>query len=205
MSFDVRQNRQINFQKLVKSLGILHVLELTGRQRSQVSDCAAGRRTIGEKLARSFETELGIEPGSLDLPPIEGKGVSIKPVGQRQVPLLSWQDVLSGRHDEPVDFLTTDMKLSKNSIAIEIRDLSMFPEFKPGDRVIIDPEISPVPGDYVLALTIDKTPTEAYFRKFRMQTQEIFCLVPINPDFPQIEGKSVKIFGVMAEHRIYRK
>lgn len=205
MASDVRQNRQINFQKLVKSMGIAHVLELTGRQRSQVSDCAAGRRTIGEKLARSFEAELGIEPGSLDLPLIEGKGVSIKPVGQRRVPLLSWQNLLSGRYDEPVDILTTDMKLSKSSVAVEIIDLSMFPDFKPGDRVIIDPEISPVPGDFVLAVTLDKTPPEAYFRKYRMQTQESFCLVPINPDFPQIDGANVRIFGVMAEHRIYRK
>ena len=96
MSFDVRKNRQINLQRVVKTLGISKVLELTGRQRSQVSDCAAGRRTIGEKLARSFETELGLEPGCLDLPLIEGEGLSIKPVGQRQVPLLSWLSVRSG-------------------------------------------------------------------------------------------------------------
>lgn len=205
MSFDVRKNRQINFQRVVKSLGISKVLEMTGRQRSQVSDCAAGRRTIGEKLARSFETELGIEPGSLDLPLIEGEGLSIKPVGQRQVPLLSWLSVQSGRFDEPIDILTTDMKLSEGAYALEITDGAMSPVFKPGDRVIIDPSIEPVPGDYVLAISKTKNPSEACFRKYRMKTQSSFCLVPLNPDFPQIEGETVNVIGVMVEHRIYRK
>lgn len=205
MSFDVRKNRQINLQRVVKTLGISKVLELTGRQRSQLSDCAAGRRTVGEKLARSFETELGLEPGCLDLPLIEGEGLSIKPVGQRQVPLLSWLSVRSGRFDEPIDILTTDMKLSENAYALEITDIAMFPVFKPGDRVIIDPNIEPVPGDFVLAVSKDRDHAEAYFRKFRMQTQSSFCLVPLNADFPQIDGESVKVIGVMVEHRIYRK
>lgn len=199
---DVRILRQKNFQQIVKSVGLAKVMEITGRQRSQIADCAAGRRTIGEKLARGLESELGLELGSLDLPELNGDGLSVAPVGQRRVPLLPWTQVASGGDNEPTDVLLTSMKVSTNAFAIEIRDQSMSPAFAAGDRVIIDPEIAPVPGDFVVAIVCG----EAVFRKFRKQTQNEFGLVPLNPDFPTLSGNEVeKIVGVMVEHRIYRK
>jgi SOS-response transcriptional repressor LexA len=35
--------------------------------------------------------------------------------------------------------------------SFEIEGDSMLPEFRPGDRVLIDPEVSPRPGDFVAA------------------------------------------------------
>lgn len=198
---DPRSLRQQNFQRTVKAIGLSKIVDITGRQRSQISDCAAGRRTIGEKLARRLEIELSLEPGSLDLPDIGGSGVEISTVGQHRVPLLPWAAVTEPQGIEPIDVLLTNMDLSAEAFALRIADSSMSPAFNIGDIVIIDPNISPAPGDYVVAIAYD----EAVFRRFRRNSQESFRLIPNNQDFPPLDsGDEVKIIGVMVEHRIYR-
>ena len=47
-------------------------------------------------------------------------------------------------------YLLTDMKISDNAFAVAIKDSSMMPKFEVGDRVIIDPEVPPIPGDFVI-------------------------------------------------------
>ena len=56
----------------------------------------------------------------------------------------------------------------------------MLPDFRPGDRVLIDPDVSPRPGDFVAARN---TKQEATFKKYRVRGidevgQEVFELIP---------------------------
>lgn len=87
----------------------------------------------------------------------------------------------------------------------EIEGDSMLPEFRPGDRVLIDPEVSPRPGDFVAARN---TRQEATFKKYRVRGideagQEIFELVPLNDDYPVMRSDEhhLVVIGTMLEHR----
>lgn len=88
---------------------------------------------------------------------------------------------------------------------LEIEGDSMLPEFRPGDRVLIDPEVTPRPGDFVAARN---TKQEATFKKYRVRGineagQEVFELVPLNDDYPVLRSDEhhLVVIGTMLEHR----
>ena len=81
----------------------------------------------------------------------------------------------------------------------------MTPEFRPGDRVLIDPELTPGPGDFVAAKNDGEGAT---FKKYRARGinergDTVFELVPLNPDFATLRSdlQPLCIIGVMVEHR----
>jgi SOS-response transcriptional repressor LexA len=137
-------------------------------------------------------------------------------VGTRKIPLISYVQagalVLNSQITSELgdfEYVLTDMDWSENAFALKIQGDSMQPEFKEGDVVIIDPEIQPHPGEFVVAKNGEH---EATFKKYRPLAQtfaakEAFELVPLNPDYPTIPAVQgeVKIIGTMVEHRIYRR
>ena len=142
--------------------------------------------------------------------------VSPAAVGARPIPVIS--GVQAGALTEasdpyPVgagyDVLYTSTEMSKHAFALDIKGDSMLPEFHPGDRVIIDPEVPPQPGDFVVAKNAEE---EATFKKYKPITFDqlgnvIFKLVPLNTDYPELQSdvSKLRIIGVMVEHRKYRK
>jgi len=101
------------------------------------------------------------------------------------------------------------MKISDNAFAVAIKDSSMMPKFEVGDRVIIDPEVPPIPGDFVI-VKIDNN--EPIFRKIRELGPDSsgklqYEFVPLNDDYSTIssERHQFEIIGTMLEHRKYRK
>jgi SOS-response transcriptional repressor LexA len=122
----------------------------------------------------------------------------------------AWTDVVDSYQPGDADeFLLTDMELSSNAFALEIKGDSMLPEFKPGDRVIIDPAVCPQPGDYVVAKNGED---EATFKKYRPRGVSergdlVFELVPLNEDYPSMRSDvtPIRIVGTMVEHRKYRR
>ena len=146
----------------------------------------------------------------------EASNVLPAQIGMRRVPLINyvqagvWTEALE-REAIGADFeyLLTDLELSASAFALEIKGDSMLPNFKPGDRVIIDPEICPNPGDFVVAKNGEE---EATFKKYRPRGMTdrgnlIFELTPLNPDFAPIRSDQtpIRIVGTMVEHRQYRK
>lgn len=142
--------------------------------------------------------------------------VSSAQMGSKQIPLISyvhaglWTGAVDAfQPNDAHEWLTTDLELSNSAFALEIKGESMLPEFKPGDRVIIDPGITPQPGDFVVAKNGDD---EATFKKFRPRGMDasgnvIFELVPLNEDYPTMRSDAmpIGIVGTMVEHRKYRK
>ena len=108
------------------------------------------------------------------------------------------------------DYIGTDLSISRNAFALIIDGLSMAPEFQPGDKIIIDPLVSPRPGEFVVA-KLDET-DEATFKKYRPRGRDsngvdIIELVPLNPDWPPLSidaDHPGHIVGTMVEHRRYR-
>lgn len=138
------------------------------------------------------------------------------PIGTRKIPLVSyvqageWTETVDSYHPgDAASWIFTDQELSVSAFALEIKGDSMLPEFKPGDRVIIDPAVRPNPGDFVVAKNGDH---EATFKKYRPRGvnehgDQVIELVPLNPDFPSIRSDTspLTIIGTMMEHHKYRK
>lgn len=98
-----------------------------------------------------------------------------------------------------------DDDASQWSFFLEIEGDSMQPEFRPGDRVLIDPDLSPNPGDFVAARN---TKEEATFKKYRVRGidesgNEVFELVPLNDNYPVLRSdeRHLVVIGTMIEHR----
>lgn len=140
------------------------------------------------------------------------KNVSFVFLGKRAFPVISYiQAGLVKEITDPyalgdgVDIEYGDTWLSEWAFALEIEGNSMLPEFRPGDRILVDPMISPRPGDYVVAKNRKE---EATFKKYRVrgvdaQGHDIFELQPLNEDFETMRSDehSLTVVGVMVEHR----
>lgn len=223
---DVVTQRRENLALLVSEHGVSSVAKRMRRSPTQVSDMLHGRKSFGEKVARAMEKEWDASrpPGWLDLDPSYPEQAppfdeNVRPAvlpNERRIPLLNY--VQAGAFADPgqnftgeeMEYLLTTLPMSDRSFALEIRGDSMLPEFRPGDFVFIDCELSARPGDYVVA---KNSKEEATFKKYRLlriaeNGHEIFELVPLNPDFPTMRSDEhhISIIGVMMEHRkIYRR
>ncbi len=190
-----------------------------GLDSTYLSQLLNGHRNLGEKAARNLETKLGWPPRSMDRP-VDESGEEDNsyrpPAGLRPVPRISF--VQAGVWTEAVDpyeqgagddYLLTQLDLGPNAFALTVRGESMEPEFKEGDSIIIDPDVKPSPGDFVVAKNAQE---EATFKKYRPrgvneQGEQVIELVPLNDDFPSLRSDytPLQIIGTMMEHRRYRK
>lgn len=185
-------------------------------------------KSFGSSKARNLESKVGMPEHYLEQRPAEAGptaqdaidppetrfDVNVKTayVGLRAFPVIS--KIQAGRVKEiacpyePGDGYAIeygDDDASPWAFFLEVDGESMLPEFRPGDRVQIDPEVSPRPGDFVAARNTDQ---EATFKKYRVRGidelgHEIFELVPLNEDYPTVRSDQVHltIIGTMLEHR----
>lgn len=146
----------------------------------------------------------------------EPPNVTPATIGGRSIPVISaiqagmWAEIVDQFQPGDADeYLLTDLELSAHAFALTIRGDSMIPDFNPGDRVIIDPEVVPHPGDFVAAKNGEQ---EATFKKYRPRGMDasgnmVFELVPLNDDYPTLRSdvEPIRIVGTMVEHRKYRR
>lgn len=179
-----------------------------------IGQMISGHRPITEKTVAAVSALPGLKRW-FDPTSGEPSNVALAPMGGARIPLISsvqagvWTEVVDNfSPGDAQDWLMTDQRLSKRAFALEIKGLSMLPEFKPGDRVIIDPDVAPQPGDFVVAKNGED---EATFKKYRPRGSDasgnaIFELVPLNEDFESIrsDAQPIRVIGTMVEHRKYR-
>ncbi|MEF3066331.1 LexA family protein [Pandoraea apista] len=196
------------------------IAEAGGISASAVALWFSGvENAVEEEKVTALAKFLRVEPVWLrdGTGPMEG-AVNVRPaeVGKRRIPLIS--TVQAGLMHETVtpyptggafEYLLTDLDLSDSAFALEIEGRSMEPDFREGDRIIVDPAVRPVPGDFVVAAN---GRDEATFKTYRPRGVsatglELFDLVPLNRDYPTIssEIEAVRVVGVMVEHRRYRR
>lgn len=225
--------RRENLGLLIKEAGSQAALsEVIGKAPAQISqwlNASANSRTgkprvMSNAIAREIEEKTGKPTGWMDQPASSaelsipgGSNVELElPHGVRRVPLISW--IQAGIWTEIVntfapgdadDWLITSDKVSDRSFVLKIRGNSMEPDFKEGDTVVIDPNVTPRPGSFVAARNGRE---EATFKKYRprsidMVGNEIFELVPLNEDYPIMRSDEtpITIIGTMVEHRRYFK
>jgi SOS-response transcriptional repressor LexA len=133
-------------------------------------------------------------------------------LGKRAIPVISAIQAGALKEiTEPYELgdgyatIYTDDDYSKWAFGLDIEGDSMLPEFREGDRVIIEPEWEPRPGEFVAA---KNGKDEATFKKYRPRGTDkngniIFELAPLNDDYPTLRSDVTPliIIGVMAEHR----
>lgn len=107
----------------------------------------------------------------------------------------------------PVIAIQSDLAdtLSLNGFAIKQVGNSMTPDFNDGDQLIIDPDVTPEPGDYILS-SIDRLQSSEV-RKYRPVSYadgaETADLIATNVDYPIesiVIGVSGGIVGVVVRH-----
>lgn len=168
--------------------------------------------------------EMGYGPAVIDeKKKEEAPSLKAAPQDTRRIPVLNYVQAGEMTESGPVDlsqayddYITTDLELSDQSFALEIKGDSMVAppgsgegSFHEGDRIIVDCSLTPLPGDFVVAKNGEH---EATFKKYRPRGadergREVFELVPLNPDYPTMRSdrQDIRIVGVMVEHRRYRK
>jgi len=207
-------------RKLEKTLGLPNLYFDLGIENAIAEEHKTG--TIDESISgtnAALIKELPKSPTpSIGRESAEKSVKNVRPgqLGQREIPVISY--VQAGMMTEVVDpfalgdgleTIATDLELSDGAFALIIEGPSMLPEFNEGDKVIIDPALSPRPGDFVVGKNGKE---EATFKKYRPRgTSErgemVFELVPLNDDFPILhsERDHLRVIGVMVEHRKYRR
>ena len=208
-------NLATNIAKLLKSKGMTQaqLADKADIDTATVNRVMKGTSPlVAESLSRMAKA-LGVTVGQLIDP--EGN-VAPATLGLKKIPV--WDHIQAGRFagvapnlrdEEMQDFLLTDEKYSDHTFALKIRGDSMEPEFREGDRVVIDPEVRARPGDFVVAKDAKGEATFKQYRPrgFNEKGQDYFELVPLNDVYPHMRSdvQPIKIVGTMVEHRKYRR
>jgi len=189
----------------------------TAKSAGAVSQWVAGGvKSLKAETAHALEQSTGVRASYL----VTGRGekfVSAMPntarsaLGVYIIPILNLKKLSNlgnlCQDDNPTsgDTLMTNRELSKFAFAITIVGNSMNPDFLEGDQVIIDPNIIPTPGTFVVAASGEH---EAIFMKYRPRGfdqigNSVFELAPLNSDFPCLRSdlQSIRIIGTAVEHR----
>lgn len=100
-----------------------------------------------------------------------------------------------------------DMALSQQSFAFRVGDQSMAPAILRDDVVIIDPSLSPQPGDSVLALQQQVVLLRTWRQRGSEEGVTQFELAPVNINFPELHSRrdNLKLIGTLVELRRFRQ
>lgn len=196
-----RKSLQLTQKQLAQQVNVSHVAVSQWEKEETLPR--------GENLLRLSEA-LGCAPAFL----IEGDGPVFREsawAGLHQIPLLAqcdvaqWlSDAASVRQDR---LMHNDMALSQQSFAFRVEDQSMAPAILRDDVVIIDPSLSPQPGDSVLALQQQVALLRTWRQRGSEEGVTQFELAPVNINFPELHSRrdNLKLIGTLVELRRFRQ
>lgn len=157
--------------------------------------------------------------GHMKPPRLNLEGLMPIACNAKPVPVL--QQATAGNYREAMEhhaeltFIGIDQALAKttspHAFALEIKGDGMLPLFKPGDIVVVDPDIKPEPGEFVVARLQNNN--AVVLRKYRPLDKENtgnerFELTPLNEDWPTMvidNNNPGEIVGTLIEHRCRRR
>lgn len=127
---------------------------------SLVSQIANGTREIGTEIARRIEENMGLDRGQMDLPglgrfqpgPEVGTGKGVPIVGRAMLGEDGYfveEEYPAGHGDGIVPHPTTD----KNAYSLRVVGESMAPAILSGWLIVVEPNATPVVGEYVHVMT----------------------------------------------------
>jgi SOS-response transcriptional repressor LexA len=202
-----RKALKLTQQQVAKRLGVSHVA-LSQWERGDTEPRGSNLYNLCEVLGCDPAWLLSGKNAASNIEPADMGGARIPLISYVQAGLWASPEENFRLNDGQFEYIITDLTLSRTAFALKVKGRSMEPEFVEGDRIVIDPEICPSPGDYVVAMNGDN---EVTFKKYRargiIDNEEVFELVPLNPDYPTLSSlhSPITILGTMVEHRRYRR
>ncbi|HAT1727756.1 TPA: LexA family transcriptional regulator [Legionella pneumophila] len=217
---DIREQIGNRITKARKELGIT-IKELAARTAelspARISNWEQGTRSPGPLEAKLLADQLNVSASYLlcltDNP--QGDLIQKSENKFRHIPLLSMKDATHAREileqQEPFVFEKTILIDSMNPsikspaiFATSVEDSSMQPELNPGNVIVVDGELQPNPGHYVLVYLTQKKQTvlrqygEADGCHFQLlASSDLWATVSIK------EAHEAQIIGVVVEIRKY--
>ena len=217
---DIRELIGNRITKSRKELGIT-IKELAARTKvlspARISNWEQGTRSPGPIEAKLLGEHLQVSASYILCltDNTQGELSHASKNGPKFVPILTMKDALHIKElsDSGYDYRTLERviivdefnKSNKSDylFAIQIEDNSMQPGFNLGDLVVLDAELTPKPGDYVLAFLPEKK--QSVLRQYGEADGCLFQLLASNDLWAAINVKNddVKIIGVVVEYRRY--
>lgn len=151
------------------------------------------REKLIKKICDFFkitEEELFVSADYLIRKNFEIKRFTEAQMAVTKIPLISW--VSANRFNEASDIFTPGdaeewvytTARGKRMFALKVKNDCMEPEFREGERIIVDPDIQPENGDFVVIR--DTKNNEATFKQLKKYGNKI-VLHPLNPKYQDIE------------------
>lgn len=217
---DIRERIGNRITKARKDLGIT-IKELAARtvelSPARISNWEQGTRSPGPLEAKLLADQLNVSASYLLCLTDNPQGDLVQNLENkfRHIPILSMKDAPHAREilgqQEPFIFEKTILIDSlnpsiKNSalFATAMEDSSMQPELNPGDIVIVDVELQPDPGNYVLVYLTQKKQT--VLRQYRESDGCLFQLLASSELWATIsikQSSEAHLIGVVTEIRKY--
>lgn len=203
------KTRRENLQKLVLRYGSQKALAIAiTKSPSQIGNILRGVCPFGDAIKDEIEQKLDLEPGTLDRPYVDNNVQSEIHINYHKVPLYSFVQAgtPTGIGDLDFDDYVYCTSNVKGAYALRVSGDSMQPMFNEGDIVIVDPNRSPRPMDFVIAVsdldsTSEATLKQYYEREYDEEGRTIFELRPLNKAYAIMNSaaQKLRVIGVVIE------
>jgi SOS-response transcriptional repressor LexA len=209
---------RITIERKAKKLTQAELAKLAGGFRqSRINNWEKGIRTPGLEEVKQLALILEVSPAFLMCLTDDKEVENTKNSHGALIPLLNHRQACDANmviekireqeYSANVIFISVSTELlpqlSENAFALKMLDDSMIPEIRLNDIQVIDPSVSPKPGDYV-AVKISDNP-DAFICQFKKlsYTSSEFELLTLNDNWPNLkvnESMQVKILGKMVQN-----
>lgn len=212
-----RETKGLSKAELARQVGVAR--QTVGDWESHVSaPSRANAPAVARVLAIPLST-ISADPMHANVAYIDQEGLTY-----RKVPLIDFAD--AGRGITPADpypagigveTVEVTFPVSEATFALEVRGPSMEPVYTEGDVIVVDPQVTPLPDDDVLAELLphglDPSNGDITLKRYKPRGSgedavAVFDLVPLNPEFQTVtvnRNNPGRIIGTVVEHRIRRR
>ncbi|MFT0771267.1 S24 family peptidase [Psychrobacter aquimaris] len=175
----------------VSKEGALAAAEKYNADANYILSGMSGKPSVSDLRAQIQKMQSTTPPPSIDTP--EGtKKVPVDYGMSGQMPVISWvaagsfADVMPVTIDDAIEWIDRPSNLSPRAFGLIIEGRSMWPEFKPGEIIYVEPNISPLElKDGALVVIHCNDDKQATFKQLIIgDSPEDMYLKPLNPDWP---------------------
>lgn len=207
--------QRIQIERKMKGLTQARLAELAGGlKQPRVNNWEQGIRTPGPEEIKQLAKVLEVSPAFLmcltdrkQPHPLDknyvGALIPLLSPEQLDNPLCWIQSIREGEYDGEVILIPTTVNLVKlvgeNAFALKMSDASMEPEIKPYDVLIVNPDATPKPGNFVVVKSDDNP--EVIIRRYRQlsisKSTQQFELLATNKNWPDIQSHELVGFKIL--------